>query len=70
MNAIARIPAVTRAIGIPLNALGTLFSASCSRRPAKSTIASPKPSEVANAYTVASPRLNIPLSAAANGEDF
>lgn len=70
MKAIARIPAVTRAIGMPLNALGTLFSESCSRRPAKRTIARPKPSDVAKAYTVASPRLNIPSAAAAKGDDF
>ena len=57
MKAIARRLAVIRAIGIPLNALGTLLSASCSRRPAKSTIASPKPREVENAYYAASPRL-------------
>ena len=57
MKAIARRLAVIRAIGIPLKALGTLLSASCSRRPAKSTIASPKPREVENAYHAASPRL-------------
>lgn len=63
MNAIARIPAVTRAIGIPLNAFGTSLSESCSRRPAKRIIARPKPSDVANAYTVASPRFIMPFAA-------
>ena len=53
MNAIASRLAVIRAIGIPLNAFGTLLSASCSRRPAKRTIARPKPREVENAYHVA-----------------
>ena len=57
MNAIARILAVIRAIGIPLKALGTLLSASCSRSPAKSIIARPKPRDVEKAYQVASPRL-------------
>ena len=41
MNAMARIPAVTRAIGMPLNGLGTSFKSRCSRRPANSTRAIP-----------------------------
>ena len=57
MNAIARRLAVMSAIGIPLNAFGTLLRASCSRSPAKRTIARPKPSDVENAYHAACPRL-------------
>ena len=41
MNAKARMLTVMRAIGMPRNALGTLLIASCSRIPAKSTIARP-----------------------------
>ena len=59
MNARARILAVISAIGVPWKALGTLFRASCSRRPANSIIATPKPTEVAKAYTMDSARLNL-----------
>ena len=47
MNAMARMPAVTRAIGIPLNALGTSSKSRRSRIPAKSTSAKAKPRAVA-----------------------
>ena len=59
MNAIARILAVTRAIGMPLNGFGTLLSAICSLRPAKRIIARPKPRDEANAYTTDSARLSM-----------
>ena len=47
MNAIARIPAVISAMGMPLNALGTSSKSRRSRMPAKSTSASAKPRAVA-----------------------
>ncbi len=47
MNAMARIPAVTSAMGMPLNALGTSSKSNRSRIPAKSTSASAKPKAVA-----------------------
>ncbi len=41
MKAIARIPAVIRAIGMPLNGFGTSFRSRCSLRPANRTRAIP-----------------------------
>ena len=41
MKASARMPTLTRAMGTPLNALGTSHRARCSRIPAKITIARP-----------------------------
>lgn len=52
IKAIARMDAVSRAMGTPLNSLGTLLRARASRSPAKSTIARAKPAEVARAYTM------------------
>ena len=52
MKAIARRPAVSRAIGVPCIAFGTLLSANCSRIPAKSTSANAKPRAVAKAKSV------------------
>ncbi len=47
INANARIPAVTSAIGIPFIPLGTFARAICSRMPEKITRASAKPTAVA-----------------------
>lgn len=49
MKAIANIPAVTKAIGMPCIALGTLLKASCSRMPANITNAKVKPMAVPQA---------------------
>ena len=49
MNAIANIPAVTNAIGIPSMALGTLFKANCSRIPANITNAKVNPMAIPQA---------------------
>ena len=54
MNAIARRPATMRAVGMPSMPLGSLVRASCSRIPAKSTSASPKPADVESANTTLS----------------
>ena len=43
IKAIANIPAVTKAMGTPCIALGTLFNANCSRIPANITNANVKP---------------------------
>ena len=51
MNAMASRPAVIRAIGVPCIPFGTFTRLICSRSPAKSTSASPKPIAVENAYT-------------------
>ena len=51
MNAIASRPAVIKAIGVPCIPFGTFTRLICSRSPAKSTSASPKPIAVENAYT-------------------
>ena len=50
MNAIASKPAVIKAIGVPCIPLGTFTRLICSRNPAKSTSARPKPMAVENAY--------------------
>ncbi len=55
MKAIASNPAVTKAIGAPAKAAGTLASARRSRKPAKITMTRVKPS--------AEPRPNSPASA-------
>ena len=47
MNAMARIPAVISAMGMPLNALGTSSKSRRSRIPAKSTSAKANPRAVA-----------------------
>ena len=52
MNAIAKRPAVSRAIGVPCNALGTLANANCSRIPANNTNANAKPIAVAIANNI------------------
>ena len=52
MNAIAKRPAVRRAIGVPCNALGTLANANCSRIPANKTNANAKPIAVAIANNI------------------
>ena len=52
MNAIAKRPAVRRAIGVPCNALGTLANANCSRIPANNTNANAKPIAVAIANNI------------------
>ncbi len=57
MKAIARMLAVSSAIGIPFMPAGTSSSSSRSRSPAKSTSASEKPMAVAVAKTTDSPRL-------------
>ena len=57
INASARIPAVTSAIGAPFIPDGTSASSSCSRIPARITSASPKPTAVAAPYTIPSTRL-------------
>ena len=49
MNAIASSPAVIKAIGVPCIPFGTLTRLICSRRPANSVSAKPKPSAVENA---------------------
>ena len=54
MNAIASRPATMRAVGMPSMPLGSLVSASCSRIPAKSTRARPKPADVESANTTLS----------------
>ena len=54
MNANARMPAVTNAIGTPFIPLGTSDSVSCSRKPAKTTNAKVKPTPLAKAYIVPS----------------
>ena len=46
MKAIARIPAVTNAIGIPFTPFGTSTSSRCSLKPAKITIARVNPSDI------------------------
>ena len=56
MNANAKMPAVTSAIGTPFIPLGTSDSVSCSRNPAKTTNANVKPTPLANAYIVPSKR--------------
>ena len=60
MKAMARRPAVRRAIGVPFIASGTLARANCSRIPAKRMSARPKPSAVAKAKSVP---VNMPCSA-------
>ena len=54
MNANAKIPAVTNAIGTPCIPLGTSDNASCSRKPANITNANVKPMPFDNAYIVPS----------------
>ena len=49
MNAIASKPAVIKAIGVPCMPFGTFTRLICSRRPAKSVSARPKPIAVENA---------------------
>ena len=49
MNAIAKIPAVINAIGVPCNGFGTFANASCSLIPANTTRASVKPKAVETA---------------------
>lgn len=51
IKAMARMPAVTSAIGIPFISLGISANSSVSRIPAKITSASPKPRAVAVLYT-------------------
>ena len=57
MNAIASMPAVSKAIGIPFIAAGISSISSRSRKPANSTKASENPIAVAVAKTTDSPRL-------------
>ena len=52
MNAIAKRPAVKRAIGVPCIAFGTLANANCSRIPANNTNANAKPKAVAIAKNI------------------
>ena len=54
MNANAKIPAVTNAIGTPFIPFGTSDNSSCSRNPANITNASVKPMPFDNAYIVPS----------------
>lgn len=56
IKAKASKPAVIRAIGVPLNAFGTLLSANCSLMPANNIIATPKPTAKLIAYTTLSPK--------------
>ena len=51
MNAIAKRPAVTRAIAMPCIPFGILTMDNCSRIPANTIIAKPNPNAVENAYT-------------------
>ena len=51
INAIASNPAVIKAIGVPFIPSGIFTRLICSRSPAKSTRARPKPIAVENAYT-------------------
>ena len=57
IKAMARSPAVIRAVGIPSIFLGSFTMLSCSRMPAKRMIASPKPMAVDMAKTTLSTRL-------------
>lgn len=57
INAIAKIPAVIKAIGIPLNVFGRSVSSSFSLNPANNTNAKVNPIAVATAKTMLSAKL-------------